>query len=298
MNLPGWPSSAMSETPGLAPPMFIRHRRTARPIEALARCPGPSAPNPPATPHAVGERPADDDERRRRVRRALRPRTGRTRDAAAPAGRRRRSACGRDRTRPSRRSSPPVRSWSTAPSGPITPRLIVGSAPVANTHRSTRSRVGMTTGSPSVHPRRCSCSSASASSTAVSTLMRNVPPPVRCRARCSPRSTAMIRGASVAASRAIASSPLPATGWGSRRRGTIGHPVRQGDRVALQPERLGHQCHHRAVPPGQFDPVTHGAGGATASMTVGGDDGRALRLDLARGAARWPARWRCPCSTP
>ena len=35
----------------------------------------------------------------------------------------------------------------------------------------------------------------------------------------------MIRGASAAASRAIASAPLPATGWGSRSRGTSGIPL-------------------------------------------------------------------------
>ena len=57
VNLPPCPSSAMSETPGRAPPMFSRHSRTARPIDALARWPGPSAPKPPAIPHASASGP-------------------------------------------------------------------------------------------------------------------------------------------------------------------------------------------------------------------------------------------------
>jgi hypothetical protein len=36
----------MSETPGRAPPMLIIVSRSARPMEALARCPGPRAPKP------------------------------------------------------------------------------------------------------------------------------------------------------------------------------------------------------------------------------------------------------------
>ena len=41
--LPGWPSVAMSISPGRAPPTFCNVRRTARPMVALARLPGPNA---------------------------------------------------------------------------------------------------------------------------------------------------------------------------------------------------------------------------------------------------------------
>ena len=41
VNLPGKPCVALSISPGAAPPMLRRTRRTARPIEAFARFPGP-----------------------------------------------------------------------------------------------------------------------------------------------------------------------------------------------------------------------------------------------------------------
>ena len=41
----------MTEVPGRAPPMLIIANRIARPIDALARWPGPRAPYPEATPH-------------------------------------------------------------------------------------------------------------------------------------------------------------------------------------------------------------------------------------------------------
>ena len=44
----------MSLIPGRAPPMFIMTSRTALPMEALARWPGPNAPHPEAiAPHAT-----------------------------------------------------------------------------------------------------------------------------------------------------------------------------------------------------------------------------------------------------
>jgi len=48
--LPGCPCVDRSSTPGVAPPRFRRHRRTARPIVALAGHPGPRHPAPPLMP--------------------------------------------------------------------------------------------------------------------------------------------------------------------------------------------------------------------------------------------------------
>ena len=41
-NLPGWPWVDLSEMPGTIRKTFIRMRRTARPMVALARLPGPN----------------------------------------------------------------------------------------------------------------------------------------------------------------------------------------------------------------------------------------------------------------
>ena len=147
--------------------------------------------------------------------------------------------------------------------------------------RSTRAGVGITTGSPSVQPSRCSCSRAAASSAACSTLMRR------------PRPTGSLSASGLAAQdgddprRQRVGQPRHRLGAAAGHRvgqaqpGHVGHAVGQGDQIALRPEVIGHQGHHGAVPAGQLDPVTHGAGGAAASMAVGGDDGRALGLDLA-----------------
>ena len=224
VNLPGWPSSAMSDTPGRAPPMFIRQRRTARPIEALARWPGPRAPKPPAIPQASARGP-------------LTTISGVVECVVLWASDR--SYSGRSSARSAARtigrwsgSHPAMTAFTAtfstvvaAPSGPITPRLVLGSATAASAMRAARSGVGTTTGRPSVQPRRCSCSRAAASSGARSTVTPRSAPSGSLSASASPRSTATIRGASASARRAIAWDPLPATGWGRRSRGTSGIPL-------------------------------------------------------------------------
>ena len=62
----------MSPWPGRAPPMFIRQRRRARPMLALARWPGPSAPQPEAMgPQTSRAGSVDDDHRAHPVGRRL-----------------------------------------------------------------------------------------------------------------------------------------------------------------------------------------------------------------------------------
>ena len=53
VNLAGLPSVDMSETPGRPPPTFIIISRIVLPIAALARCPGPNAPQPDTTPQTA-----------------------------------------------------------------------------------------------------------------------------------------------------------------------------------------------------------------------------------------------------
>ena len=59
----------MLTTPGRAPPRLRQTRRTARPIVALARQPGPNTPAPELISSSRADRAVDDHERRRRVRR-------------------------------------------------------------------------------------------------------------------------------------------------------------------------------------------------------------------------------------
>lgn len=56
--------------------------------------------------------------------------------------------------------------------------------------------------------------------------------------------------------------------------GNVGHAGRCSDRVTLQPELFGDESNGRPAASSYFDSVTHGAGGAAASMAVGRDDSR------------------------
>ena len=62
--LPGWPSDDPSISPVRAPNTFMATRRTARPIVALARLPGPRAPCCVCMP-SLGDEGAADDEAQR-----------------------------------------------------------------------------------------------------------------------------------------------------------------------------------------------------------------------------------------
>ena len=48
----------------------------------------------------------------------------------------------------------------------------------------------------------------------------------------------------------------------------VRHSTRQRNEVTLLPERFGHESNGWNVSKGELDAVTHGAGGATASMAV------------------------------
>ncbi len=54
--------------------------------------------------------------------------------------------------------------------------------------------------------------------------------------------------------------------------GNIGHAERSGYEIALSPKGFRHNSDGRDAQAGEGDSVTHGAGGATASMTIGRDD--------------------------
>ncbi len=69
--------------------------------------------------------------------------------------------------------------------------------------------------------------------------------------------------------------PGAGDGMGESHPGDVGHADGAGDEVALGPERLGDEGDGGDAAVGEFHGVTHGAGGATASMTVGRDHGLA-----------------------
>jgi hypothetical protein len=64
----------------------------------------------------------------------------------------------------------------------------------------------------------------------------------------------------------------PGDGMGQTQTRNVGHSIRRSDEVALWPKLFGHQGDHCPISASHFDSVTHGAGGAAASMSVGGHD--------------------------
>ena len=65
VNLPGWPNDDASDSPGLEPSTFIATSRSARPIVAFARLPGPSTLWRAFMPISCRDRAADDRAQRR-----------------------------------------------------------------------------------------------------------------------------------------------------------------------------------------------------------------------------------------
>jgi len=66
----------------------------------------------------------------------------------------------------------------------------------------------------------------------------------------------------------------------------VGHAAGPRHKVALGPEVVGHQGDRRDAESGELDAVTHGAGGATSSMPVGGNDGIAVCDNLVTDRVR------------
>ena len=60
----------------------------------------------------------------------------------------------------------------------------------------------------------------------------------------------------------------------------VGDPNRAGDEVALRPEFFCDQRNDRYTSSSKSYSVTHGAGGATTSMAVGGNDCLTIADDL------------------
>ena len=165
----------MSEVPGRAPPRFIMQSRNARPIEALARWPGPRAPKRAAIgPQAWRAGPLTISSGAMQwvvpcisVRSKAGSHTART--AATTTGM-------WSGVQPAMTAAMATFSTVAAPSiGPICPSTRSPSSPVASTMRSTRAAVGTMTGRPSVQPSSWSCSTAAYSSAASSRSLTGPP---------------------------------------------------------------------------------------------------------------------------
>ncbi len=68
--------------------------------------------------------------------------------------------------------------------------------------------------------------------------------------------------------------------------GCVRHAKGVGHEVALGPKLVGHQGYRWDAQTGDCNAVTHGAGGATASVPVGGDRGVAAVADFIQHALR------------